>query len=79
MGWFSRNDDPKDILVSNEDEKIVEINELHDSEKNFRRIGDTNASMIQDHNRRQKAREYMDRTGNIVVYNNKTDRWEKYR
>jgi hypothetical protein len=69
---------PKQAYESTEDDAIVQINELYDSEKRFRRVGDKHAEMILSDHRITLAREYMSSTGNVVIFDEKCDRWMKF-
>lgn len=80
MGLFGgSNNQPKDTIESTEDDAIVEINRLYDSEKSFRRTGDKTASMIQEHHKREAIHEYMtENPDEVVTYDMKSDRYKRW-
>lgn len=78
MIWNKKAMPKQEACESTEDDVIVQINELYDSEKRFWRVGDKHAEMILSDHRRRLAREYMSNTGNIVVFDEKSDRWKKF-
>jgi hypothetical protein len=77
--WGSKNDQPKGLVESTEDEDMVEINRLYDSEKSFGRTGDKNASLIQRHHKDKAISAYMDKNpGEMAAWDEKTDRYYQY-
>lgn len=59
-----------------EPDELVEINEYHDVERKFRRAGDRHAALISGHHCNEVKRSYMEKTGNIVTYDVRRDRWQ---
>lgn len=78
MGLFGRKGQPRESYESVEDDGLVEINELYDSEKRFRRVNDKHAELIMEDHKKTAIRKYMRETGGIVTYDSKADRYTKW-
>lgn len=83
MGWFGfggNNNQPKETdTATTENDGIVEINRLYDSEKSFRHAGDKLGSMIQEHHKREAIHQYhQENPDEVVTYDNKADRYKRW-
>ena len=79
MLFFTRQVPPKESSESTEDQGIVAINALYDSEKRFRRLGDKHAYLIQQHHKNKAIHAWMDKNPrDVVAWDSKTDRYYKY-
>ncbi len=83
MGLFGlfggSNNQPKETIEATEDDGLVEINRLYDSEKSFKRSGDKNAALIQEHHKREAIHRYMENnTSEVVTYDSKADRYTRW-
>lgn len=81
MGWFGfgGNNQPKEKDNTTEDDGIVEINRLYDSEKSFMRSGDKIGSMIQENHKREAIHQYhQENPGEVVTFDMKADRYKRW-
>lgn len=80
FGLFGgNNNQPKEIIEATEDDALVEINRLYDSEKSFRHSGDKTAALIQEHHKREAIHEYMEKnTGDVITWDSKADRYTRW-
>lgn len=80
MGWFGfGGNQPKETTEATEDDGIVEINRLYDSEKSFRRSGDKIGSMIQENHKREAIHQYhQENPDEVVQYDMKADRYKRW-